>query len=134
LQVNSLVCFVSLNGKTIFFSICDLILRSHRRRDLTLGNRDNIRRSDNVLSLFKQANRASVLLSLAKYKTEDALWISTHIAPSKARQSLVEFLGVVLPSFQPTLQSLQKMSKLSRYIPVEGLGSWLTPDLYQAEH
>lgn len=52
-----------------------------------------------------------MLLSLAEYKTDDAIWISTHLAPSKTRQSLVEFPGVLLPSFQPTLQALQKMSR-----------------------
>jgi len=52
-----------------------------------------------------------VLLSLAEYKTDNALWIGTHIKPSKTRQSLVKFPGVLLPSFQPTLQALQKISK-----------------------
>lgn len=81
---------------------------SHRRKDSDL---DDKRRSDDIPSLFRQANRASVLLGLAEYKTEDAIWISAHTAPSKTRQSLVEFPGVLLPSFQPTLQALQKMSK-----------------------
>ena len=110
LQVDSLVCFVSSNGKIIFLSVCDPVLPS-QGRDSTSGNGNNMKRADNDPSLFKQANRASVLLSLAEYNTEDTLWISTHIAPSKVRQSLVEFPGVLLPSFQPTLQALQKMSK-----------------------
>ncbi|KAL9132322.1 MAG: hypothetical protein Q9175_006504 [Cornicularia normoerica] len=108
LQVDSLVCFVSSNGKIIFLSVCDPILPSHGRKD---SNSDNKRRSDDIPSLFRQANRASVLLGLAEYQKEDAIWISTHIAPSKIRQSLVEFPGVLLPSFQPTLQALQKMSR-----------------------
>ena len=111
LQVDSLVCFVSSNGKIIFFSVCDPILPSSERRDSASGNGDNMRRAVDVPSLFKQANRASVLLSLAEYKTDDALWIGAHIGPSKIRQLLVEFPGVLLPSFQPTLQALQKMSK-----------------------
>ena len=111
LQVDSLVCFVSSNGKIIFLTVCDPMLPFHGRKD---SNSDDKRRLDDIPSLFRQANRASVLLSLAEYKTEDAIWISTHIAPSKTRQSLVEFPGVLLPSFQPTLQALQKMSgKLS---------------------
>ncbi|RDL33045.1 Uncharacterized protein BP5553_08484 [Venustampulla echinocandica] len=108
LQVDSLVCFVSANGKTIFLSVCDPILPFHGRKD---SNPEDKRRSNDIPSLFRQANRASVLLGLAEYKTEDAIWISTHIAPSKTRQSLVEFPGVLLPSFQPTLQALQKMSR-----------------------
>ncbi|KAI9743632.1 MAG: hypothetical protein M1818_002948 [Claussenomyces sp. TS43310] len=108
LQVDSLVCFASSHGKIIFLSVCDPTLPFHERKD---SNTDNERRSNDVPSLFRQANRASVLLGLAEYKTEDAIWISAHIAPSKTRQSLVEFPGVLLPSFQPTLQALQKMSR-----------------------
>ncbi|KAF1994313.1 P-loop containing nucleoside triphosphate hydrolase protein [Amniculicola lignicola CBS 123094] len=108
LQVDSLVCFVSSHGKIIFLTVCDSILPSHRRKDPDLANKG---RPDNRPNLFGQPNSASVLLCLAEYKTEDAHWISTHIGPSKTRQSLVEFPGVLLPSFQPTLQALQKMSR-----------------------
>lgn len=108
LQVDSLVCFVSSNGKTIFFSVCDPILPSRGRED---PSSDDKKRANEIPNLYRQSNRASVLLGLAEYKTEDAIWISTHIAPLKNRQSLVEFPGVLLPSFQPTLQALQKMSR-----------------------
>ncbi|KAF2793162.1 hypothetical protein K505DRAFT_350116 [Melanomma pulvis-pyrius CBS 109.77] len=108
LQVDSLVCFVSSHGKIIFLTVCDPILPMHQR---TGSNSHDKRKSNDICSLFAQPNRASVLLSLAEYKTEDAIWISTHMAPSKTRQSLVEFPGVLLPSFQPTLQALQKMSR-----------------------
>jgi hypothetical protein len=107
LQLDSLVCFVPSNGKIIFLSVCDPKLPLHRRKDSNLDKR----KSDDIPSLFREANRATVLLGLAEYKTEDAVWISTHTAPSKARQSLVEFPGVLLPSFQPTLQALQEMSR-----------------------
>lgn len=82
LQVDSLVCFVSSNGKITFLSVCDPILLFHRRKD---SDSDDKRRSDDIPSFFRQANRASVLLDLAEYKTEDAIWISTHTAPSKTR-------------------------------------------------
>jgi hypothetical protein len=108
LQVDSLVCFVSSNGKIIFLSVCDSISPFHGRKD---SDSDDKRKSDDTPSLFRQANRASVLLGLAEYKLADAIWISTHTAPSKTRQSLVEFPGVLLPSFQPTLQALQEMSR-----------------------
>ncbi|CZT11782.1 related to helicases [Rhynchosporium graminicola] len=108
LQADSLVCFVSANGKIMFLSVCDPTLPFHGRKD---SNSDDKRRSDDIPSLFREANRASVLLGLAEYKVEDAIWISSHIALSKTRQSLVEFPGVLLPSFQPTLQAIQKMSQ-----------------------
>lgn len=100
LQVDSLVCFVSSNGKIIFLSVCDSSSNSNEKR-----------RSDDFPSLFRQARHASVLLGLAEYNTEDAVWISAHSAPSNTRQSLVEFPGVLLPSFQPTLQAIQKLNR-----------------------
>jgi hypothetical protein len=105
LQIDSLVCFVSSTGKIVFFSVCDPS-PGPGRKDSNPGNRDDIP------SLFRQANRASVLLGFAEYKHDHAVWIGTHIdTHDKTRQSLVEFPGVLLPSFQPTLQALQKMSK-----------------------
>jgi hypothetical protein len=108
LQADSLICFVSAHGKTIFLTVCEPTPPSYHRKDSYLDDKIKF---DNMPNLFRQPNRASVLLSLAEYKTEDARWISTHITPSKTRQSLVEFPGVLLPSFQPTLQALQKMSR-----------------------
>ena len=108
LQVDSLVCFVSSNSKIIFLSVCDPMSPVHGSKDSDLGDRKLL---DNIPSLFRQANCASVLLGLAEYRMEDAIWISTNIAASKTRQSLVEFPGVLLPSFQPTLQALQKISR-----------------------
>jgi hypothetical protein len=105
LQVDSLVCFVSSDGKIIFFSVCDPKFSFRGKNDLNSANKGGIP------SLFRQSNRASVLLSLAEYKTEDTIWISHHVLSSETRQSLVEFPGVLLPSFQPTLQALQKMSQ-----------------------
>ncbi|KFY34168.1 hypothetical protein V494_06994 [Pseudogymnoascus sp. VKM F-4513 (FW-928)] len=105
LEPDSLVCFVSSNGRIIFLSVCNPIFIG---KD---SDSDDRRRLDDVPSLSRKADRASVLLSLADYKSEDVNWISTHIGSSQARQSLVEFPGVLLPSFQPTLQALQKMSR-----------------------
>ena len=108
LQVDSLVCSVSSDGKIIFLSVCDPILPFRGGKD---SNSNDKERSDDTPSLFRQARHASVLLRLAGYKPEDTIWISAYIASSKTRQSLVEFPGVLLPSFQPTLQALQKMSR-----------------------
>ncbi|TGO63802.1 hypothetical protein BELL_1063g00010 [Botrytis elliptica] len=108
LQVDSLVCFLSSDGKIIFLCVCDPTLPSRARKDS--DSNVNPRLCD-ITSLFKEGKRASVLLSMSEYKVEDAVWISTHISASKNGQSLVEFPGVLLPSFQPTLQALQGMSR-----------------------
>lgn len=105
LQVHSLVCFVSSNGKTIFLSVCDPTLPSPGKTP------EQAKWSENGPSLFRRAGHSSVLLSLAEYNMNDAMWVSTHIGPSKIRQSLVEFPGVLLPSFLPVLRALQRMSR-----------------------
>ncbi|PQE06276.1 NFX1-type zinc finger-containing 1 protein [Rutstroemia sp. NJR-2017a BBW] len=105
LQVDSLVCFVSSDGKIIFLSVCDPNFSFRGKNDLNLDKKGDIP------SLFRQSNRASVLLSLAEYKTENIVWINNNVLSSETRQSLVEFPGVLLPSFQPTLQALQNMSQ-----------------------
>lgn len=112
LQVDSLLCFVSSLGKTIFLSVCDPFSPFTGKKKLDsevgpAGNGDILTRSDELPSLFRQPKRASVLLSMAEYKSDDAIWISNHLGTHiKSRQSLVEFPGVLLPSFQPTLQAL----------------------------
>ncbi|KFY14961.1 hypothetical protein V491_05834 [Pseudogymnoascus sp. VKM F-3775] len=105
LEADSLVCFVSSNGRIIFLSVCNPDFQGNS------SGSDDKRRRDDMPSLFRHTNRASVLLSLAEYKPEDVNWITSHIGYSKGRQSLVEFPGVLLPSFQPTLRALQKMSR-----------------------
>lgn len=101
LQFGALVCFVSQGGKIVFFSVS-----THGRKDSDLDNEDE------VPSLFEHEGRASLLLELAEYTNEHATWICSQIdVQSCSRQSLVEFPGVLLPAFQPTLKALQKMSK-----------------------
>lgn len=111
LQVDSLVCFVSSHGKIIFFSVCDP-KPSRWKNDHNSNHGNNTVHLEELSSLFAHPDRASVLLSLAEYEPQDAIWIGTHVGvQSTHRQSLVEFPGVLLPSFAPTLQALQKMSR-----------------------
>lgn len=109
LQVDSLVCSVSSTGKILFFSVCDPVPSpTHKSKN---SNAENPKKLEDIPSLHRQATCASVLLSLAEHKIEDAVWLSTAITSLKVRQSLVEFPGVLLPAFHPTLQALQKMSR-----------------------
>ncbi|KAI9889600.1 MAG: hypothetical protein M1814_005107 [Vezdaea aestivalis] len=117
LQIDALVCFVAPTGRNIFFSVCDptptppsrggyggevLEARLARYRSA----------SDKRPSLFKNANRATLMLSLVEDDSEDITWINDHLGNAhKLQQSLVEFPGILLASFQPTLQALQKMSR-----------------------
>jgi hypothetical protein len=112
LQVDSLVCFVSASGRIFFFSVCDPILPTLDDKEANLRDSNKQRDSEDNPSLFRYPSHASVLLSLAEYKAADVMWIVNHLgSDARSRQSLVEFPGVLLPSFQPILQALQQMSK-----------------------
>ena len=63
-------------------------------------------------SLFKHADRATVMLSMLKDNMKDVIWINNHLEKTdNLRQSLVEFSEILLPSFRSTLQMLQQMSR-----------------------
>lgn len=112
LQVDSLVCFVSASGRIIFFSVSQATPPRPEHEHSESGARNDKRRADEISSLFLNPVHASVLLSLADYNEADAVWVSTHVGINPTlKQTLVEFPGILLPSFQPTLQALQKMSK-----------------------
>jgi hypothetical protein len=121
LQVDALLSFVSATGRVIFFSVCDPIRVPSLRRPLDLedgasksiaAEGDPWRSVDDIPSLFREADQATVLLSMVEHSPDDVAWITNHLGTShKSGQSLVEFPGILLASFQSTLQALQKMSR-----------------------
>lgn len=118
LQVDAFVCLVSSTGRVIFFSICDSTPTPPPRQRYSdeergLQSVEQLRALNERPSLFKDANRATIMLSLVEIIPEEIIWINSHLGKThkRQRQSLVEFPGVLLPSFQPTLQALQKMSR-----------------------
>ena len=117
LQFDAFVCFVSSTGRAIFFSVCDpaptpppATKDGEEERE---GRSNGYRRApDERPNLFRDVKRATVVLSPVEDNAEDITWIISNLGKAhKLRHSLVEFPGVLLPSFQPTLQALQKMSR-----------------------
>ncbi|KAH8587828.1 P-loop containing nucleoside triphosphate hydrolase protein, partial [Bisporella sp. PMI_857] len=105
LQFDSLLCFVSDADRIIFLTVSS---------DINAAPQNEVvwKRPDELPSLFRHGKRATALLSMVEHRTGDVIWISKHLGTHlNSRQSLVEFPGVLLPSFQPTLQALQKMSR-----------------------
>jgi AAA domain len=121
LQVDALVCFVSATGRVIFFSVCDPSRPPPVRKQpdseadaskSTTAEGKSWRPSDDLPSLFREADQATVLLSMVEHRSDDVAWITHHLGTRrKSGQSLVEFPGVLLASFQSTLQALQNMSR-----------------------
>ena len=117
LQIDAFVCLVSSTGRAIFFSICDPTptpppKRKNNEEEREVPSAGVLRAFDERPNLFKHADRATLMLSPVEDDSEDITWINNHLGKThKLRQSLVEFPGILLPSFRPTLQALQKMSR-----------------------
>ncbi len=116
LQIDAFVCLVSSTGRAIFFSVCDPAPTPPPKNRNGEEREDRLARywraSDERPNLFKHVDRATLMLSLVDDHSEDITWINGHLGKArKLRQSLVEFPGILLPSFQPTLQAIQKMSR-----------------------
>ncbi|KAI4145818.1 MAG: hypothetical protein LQ340_006150 [Diploschistes diacapsis] len=116
LQIDAFVCLVSSTGRVIFFSVCDPAPTPPPQKKIDEQDKDRLakyqRAFDERPNLFKHANRATLMLSLVEDASEDITWINSHLGKAgKLQQSLVEFPGILLASFQPTLQAIQKMSR-----------------------
>ncbi|KAI4273758.1 MAG: hypothetical protein L6R38_006265 [Xanthoria sp. 2 TBL-2021] len=131
LQIDAFVCLVSSTGRAIFFSVCDPSptpppKRKNGEEEHEVRSTGQWRASDERPNLFKRADRATLMLNPVEDNSEDITWINGHLGKAhKLRQSLVEFPGILLPSFQPTLQALQKMSRtldlpFAQFIAPEG--------------
>ena len=116
LQIDAFVCLVSSTGRAIFFSVCDPAPTPPPKNRNGEEREDRLARyrraSDEQPNLFKHADRATLMLSLVDDNSDDITWINGQLGKArKLQQSLVEFPGILLPSFQPTLQAIQKMSR-----------------------
>lgn len=135
MQKDSLVCLVSSSGRSIFFSVCDPTptrppkTRQNRGDDIEEHNdwaeAEYERRCQTLPSLITDQDRATVALNLVEYNEDDITWINlqSHQVP-QPRQTLVEFPGILLPSFFPILQALQKMSQ-TLDLP---FAEWIAPE------
>lgn len=130
LQIDAFVCLVSSTGRIIFFSVCDPIPPPPPKNEIGDDHSGRYgKASGERPNLYKHAERATLMLSLVEENAEDITWINGHLGKArKLRQSLVEFPGILLPSFQPTLQAIQRMSH-SLDLPFSSL---IAPDLQYA--
>ena len=115
LQMDSLLCFIDAEGGTIFLSAADQInLRDAGPTNGGLGQNTGatIEGSIKPQNLFNHPQRAvAILRPVDTYRHNIMLMINGFARRCHSRQSLVEFPGVLLPSFRPTLQALQQMSR-----------------------
>ncbi|OAG40421.1 hypothetical protein AYO21_05321 [Fonsecaea monophora] len=109
LRVGSLICLLS-NGALIFCSVIE------RKPTKPLAKTDDSSSSDDEKipnrpekpqDLFSDPVRAFTTVSLVSDRTEAVLDLMK--APNSASAKIVEFPGVLLPSFEPTLRALRAM-------------------------
>ncbi|OAL28194.1 hypothetical protein AYO20_09522 [Fonsecaea nubica] len=109
LRVGSLLCLLS-NGALIFCSVIE------RKPTKPLAKPDDSSSSDDEKIpnrpeqpqyLFSDPVRAFTAVSLVSDRTEAVLDLMK--APNSASAKIVEFPGVLLPSFEPTLRALRAM-------------------------
>ena len=121
MQFDALVCLVSRSGRAIFFSVCNPEPTRFSTNKGTVEDDTEVgpsvaeahyeRRRTGMPSLHKDPDRASLALTMVDFKAKDMRWLTLQLAGiSDEESSLVEFPGILLPSFKPTLEALQKMS------------------------
>ncbi|KAJ6020903.1 hypothetical protein N7540_006407 [Penicillium herquei] len=108
LQPSALVCLLDPKGFAIFCTVAGAD-RSYGKENSKAG------KWKIPPSLSENSKTASIILELVEPTAENWQYIFDCQAAKNARQnlsiSLVEFPGILLPSFQPTLLALQKMQK-----------------------
>lgn len=117
LQVDALVCLVDSEGYCLFFSVHDR--RGFAKAGLTAPRPSGVNRlpqsqedETKVPNLWHSPYRGSVTLRLIDMGNQDFKpMLGRDLQTSNVEQVLVEFPGVLLPSFQPTLEALQRMSR-----------------------
>ncbi|KAI1335495.1 hypothetical protein F5Y15DRAFT_409082 [Xylariaceae sp. FL0016] len=116
LQPNSLVCIVSETGSALFFVVTQSTLRVKDEKKAREGRPESNEPNGERLTLSDDDTFSYVYLKPAENKsstlTETLQWYQE--VKAKQRRCLVEFPGVLLPSFQHTLEALQKMSQNPR--------------------
>lgn len=122
MQFDALVCLVSNSGRTIFFSVCDpnptppkgstRLEDGDETSGASQADLAYVRRRAEMPSLHKDPGRAALVLTMVDFSAEDVRWLISETGKSsRSQNTLVEFPGILLPSFKPTLEALQTMSQ-----------------------
>lgn len=118
LQLNTLVCLMESDGHCLFFSVCDQKGFSQAEQLFNAGPRGVDRPSQGqederkVPNLWHNPQRGTITLRLIDMGNQDSKqMLGKDLQRSNVEQVIVEFPGGLLPSFQPTLEALQRMSR-----------------------
>ena len=109
LELDALVCLIDSTGSAIFCCVSGFFRTQPPKGGLVIGKAVD----ENIGELARDKNFSSVVLSLVQQDAASLKEILSRFRGSQIfkKECLVEFAGVILPSFQPTLLALQDMAK-----------------------
>ncbi|KAI9884084.1 MAG: hypothetical protein M1823_004133 [Watsoniomyces obsoletus] len=108
LQVGALVCLIDPRGEIIFFSVTEKP-ENNAEQEMDPFQAPP---SPKIRNIFSHPHRAFVLLQLVDADRADIVRALQHVmSHGLSGRRLLEFPGILLPSFRPTLQALQDMSR-----------------------
>ena len=117
LQVDSLVSIVDSDGNALFFTVADRGDRDWTKARTVLPDKtiEEKKKDANVgpsVKLWSNALEAIITLRVIDMNNPSLAGVLGRDWKSKqSHQVLVEFPGILLPSFEPTLKALQRMSQ-----------------------
>lgn len=130
LQIDSLVSIVDSEGNTLFFTVFERsgVDEKTARTSPSQQAIDHQKQSTNaprLANLWSDPRKATMTLRIIDMRNPALAGVLGRDWKSKeTQQILVEFPGILLPSFEPTLKALQRMSQTHK-IPFSQL---LLPD------
>ena len=111
LPIDALVCLVNSNGHSLFFSVAERGgITDEPEEDPDSETKAPENAAFPKYNLWDNAQKATVTLRFIDHESQDFATVLGKRPDYKTNQVLVEFPGVLLPSFQPTLEALQRMS------------------------
>ena len=130
LQLDSLLCLADSNGTCVFFSVSQRhgLLSNEEEKDERIKTKLS---ETGISNLFNNQQRACITLRLIDMNENGiAEVLGRPYSDRGVRQVLVEFPGVLLPSFRPTLEALKEMDS-RKQIPFSDLiAPAFTPEGY----
>lgn len=110
LQADALVCLVDSQRHTTF---CTVIGPEREQKSKPEEEAKRKEREKDAGSLWNDAKMASIVLGLVEFNDDSVQYILDRYGPNGGTSTLsvVEFPGVLLPAFQPTLSALQTMKR-----------------------
>lgn len=109
LQSGALVCLITQRNFMVFCTVINPQAQTPTRKQQGQGNNRSQKKDSDAL--WEDSQKASVFLQLTNVIDRSIEMVLKHYTKKDSQIALVEFPGVLLPAFEPTLKALQVMRK-----------------------